>query len=160
MDEEQQDGQEQQAPQEAPATGGDLAAELDKWKRLSRKNEAAAKAAQAKLDELAAGSKSEVEQVASQVAELQRQLAERDRELLRNKIVSELNVPAALAGRIQGDDEESMREDAQALVAALANDYAPKAAAPQEATGAGVTPKPDEFDGMDVAALMKASAGR
>ena len=56
---------------------------------------------------------------------------------IKREVASRLNMPAALANRLQGEDEATIEADAKALMAAL-----PKPAAPNinSGTGTGATP--------------------
>lgn len=74
----------------------------------------------------------------------QKRIAEKDAELkaaqiasIKREVASRLNMPLALANRLQGEDEADIEADAKALLAAL-----PKPAAPNinSGTGNGATP--------------------
>lgn len=62
---------------------------------------------------------SEMDKLKRQVQEYEAQLAQTQREALQRKIARELELPDVLALRIQGEDEDAMREDAKALAATL-----------------------------------------
>ena len=76
----------------------------------------------------------------------QKRIAEKDAELkaaqiasIKREVASRLNMPLALANRLQGEDEADIEADAKALLAAL-----PKPAAPNinSGTGNGAAPTP------------------
>lgn len=72
-----------------------------------------------------------------QVAELEAKLKAAEIASIKREVAARLNMPAALADRLQGEDEASIEADAKALLAAL-----PKPTAPNinSGTGNGATP--------------------
>ena len=73
---------------------------------------------------------------------------------INREVAARLNMPAALASRLQGEDETSIEADAKALMAAL-----PKPAAPNinSGAGAGATPQAgamSEADKKEMAARL------
>jgi len=91
----------------------------------------------------------------------QRRIAEKDAELkaaqvasIKREVASRLNLPSALANRLQGEDEADIEADAKALLAAL-----PKPAAPNINSGTGngaapVTGVMSEADKKELAARL------
>lgn len=71
------------------------------------------------------------------IAETEARLKASEIASIKREVAARLNMPAALANRLQGDDEASIEADAKALLAAL-----PKPAAPNinSSTGNGATP--------------------
>lgn len=89
------------------------AGELAKWKALARKNELQAKSNSELL---------EAEKAARSHAE---------REALAAKVALEAGLPPALADRLKGDDEQSLRADAEQLKQFAAASAPPAAPVPQ-----------------------------
>jgi hypothetical protein len=96
-------------------------------KRLAELEEAETKRKEAEL--------SEVEKLQKKLADTQKQYAEAERKAIRQKVAAEVGLPAVLAERLQGDDEEAMRADAAKLLEAL-----PKATEPKKPTGPVINP--------------------
>lgn len=120
-------------------TGAD---ELAKWKAMARKNEEAAKRnaeKAAEFDKWQESQKSESEKSQARIAELEKQLAEREARLLRSKVAAEKGLEPELAETLQGDSEEDMAEHADRLIAAISRRFAPKVKPAPEDTGAGAT---------------------
>lgn len=95
----------------------DLNAEVEKWKALARKNEARAKENADKarrLDEVEKANMSELEKAQARLAELEQESSANALKALRATIAAEAGVPATL---LNGADEDSLRESAQALIA-------------------------------------------
>lgn len=87
---------------------------------------------------------SEMEKLQKQLADAQAQAAALQRETLQRKVASEMGLPEALALRLQGDDEEAMKEDAKTILESL-----PKAAKPQvQPTNPANGQPPKETDAM------------
>lgn len=126
----------------APETGGDLAAELAKWKAMARKNEEAAKrnaeAAKA-YNEYQESQKSEAEKAQAEIAKLQAEVQERDLLILRSKVAADKGLVPELAKTLTGATAEEMAEDADRLLAAIHKQYVPKSKPTPEQTGAGAT---------------------
>jgi hypothetical protein len=62
---------------------------------------------------------SETEKLKQKLAEVEKRAAEAERKALCQKIAAETGLPALLAERLQGDDEEAMRADAAKLLETL-----------------------------------------
>lgn len=128
---------EQETPeaQEEP-TPEAIAAELeDTRKALAKANREAAQRRK-KLETYEKADQERKEAELSEMEKLQKQLADREAKLnelnlkeLQRSIAEDVGLPPALAKRIQGDNEESMREDAKALLEAM-----PKKASIKSAT--------------------------
>ena len=74
------------------------------------------------LQKAADDKKTDVEKLTEKLAELEKTIAEKDAankkmqvEALKQKLCSEAGLSAALAGRISGEDEKSIKEDIEAL---------------------------------------------
>jgi len=110
-------------PQAQSASGN---AELEAIKAALKKanNEAAkyrkeAETAAARIKAQEDAELSEMDKLKKQVAEYEAKLTQVERQALQRKIANEFELPEMLALRIQGDDEDAMREDAKALAATL-----------------------------------------
>lgn len=144
---EQQQESQAPAPQERTFTQADvdrligerLAKERSKAETMATKarEEAERKAAeeQGKYQEL-------YEKAKRESAELESKLKAAEIASIKRDVAARLNMPTALALRLQGDDEASIEADAKSLMAAL-----PKPAAPNinSGTGNGATPPKDEY---------------
>lgn len=114
----------------------DLAAEVEKWKALSRKNEADKKAnaekakkadeLQKRLDEIENAGKSELEKAIARAEAAEKRAQELDvtaksaqLAALKAEVGAEKGLPAALINRLTGEDRESIAADADAILAAL-----------------------------------------
>lgn len=80
-------------------------------KRLAELEDKERKEEEAKLSEL--------EKLTKQLAEVEKRAAEAERKAIRQKVAAETGLPLLLAERLQGDDEDAMREDAAKLLEAL-----------------------------------------
>ncbi len=92
----------------------DFAAQLSELETLreSKKQWETSEAAYKKKAEENEGS---IASLTSQLAEEQKKVKGYQRNEMRSKIASETGLPVTLAGRIQGETEDEMREDAKAL---------------------------------------------
>ena len=141
---------------EAPAT--EPSDEVSKWKALARKNEEAAKRnaeKAAEFDKWQESQKSEAEKNANRIAELEKQLAERDAALLRSQIAAERGLEPELAETLKGETAEEMGEHADRLIAAIQRKYAPKSKPAPSDTGAGATGAADSSDPLALAAAVR-----
>lgn len=138
------DSADDDAPEPTPKTGdsektfpesvvSDLRKENAKWRKQLRDLEAwkadqeasAKKASDAKLAE-EGKYKDMVDARDKELADLKAQLAREAANNLRMKIGVELKVPAPLISRLQGDTEDALREDAQALIESLGLNQQPQ----------------------------------
>ena len=94
------------------------------------------KAILAEREEAETAKLSELEQAKRAATEAATRLAEYERTTLRQKVALEKGLPASLVSRLQGDDEESLSTDADALLALL---------------NAPTSPKPDPSQGAKAA---------
>lgn len=97
----------------------DLAAEVEKWKHLSRQNEAKAKEnaeAAKKLADLEEAGKTEMERAQARVAAAEKEAAESTARLLRLEVAFEKGLTAAQAKRLQGATREELEADADEIV--------------------------------------------
>jgi len=101
----------------------DLAAEVEKWKALSRKNEERAKgndAAAKRLAEIEEANKTEAEKLQARADAAEKALAERDQKDDLAKLITEVadakKVPAAI---LRGATREELEEHADAYLASL-----------------------------------------
>lgn len=148
------DEQQQAAPQ------GDSSApqgEFD-WKAQARKNEAALKREREARKELEAKVKGlltpeEVQTKEQLLAQAEREAQAAKTEAMRLRIALAEGLPIDLAVRLQGDDEDAMREDAKALKA-LVKTTPPAADAKKGANG---TPPPAPADPNDLLRQIIAS---
>lgn len=86
--------------------------EAAKYRKLAEAAEAAQKAREdAEL--------SEMEKLKRQISEMESRAKANERALLQHKIGAEFGLPDLLIPRLQGEDEDAMREDAKALAATL-----------------------------------------
>lgn len=110
--------EEQTAEAAEPSETPDLTAEVDKWKALSRKNEAQAKAnadKAAKYDELLKeqeAAKSDLDKLNERIADLEADTAKKDAQLLKARISSETGVPADL---LTGATADELTESAKRI---------------------------------------------
>lgn len=157
--------------QPEPATGDDLAAEVEKWKKLARQNEAQAKAnaeAAKRLAELEDRDKSEAQRLTEQQKAAEERAAKAERELLRLRVAARKGLTEAQAKRLSGDSEEELEADAEDLLASFAppeKDDTPSPSdrrAPKERLRPGAAPdaEPEESDPSKLAdAVSKAKYG-
>jgi hypothetical protein len=73
-------------------------------------------AAEKRLKSLEDAQKSEFERERDARSAAERERDELRLEMRRLKVAAEFNLPPTIAGRLRGDDDEAMREDAKALV--------------------------------------------
>jgi multidrug efflux pump subunit AcrB len=86
--------------------------EAAKYRKLADEQTAQAKAKEdAELTEM--------ERLKRQVAEYETRVKQADKERMQRKVGAEAGLPEVLALRLQGDDEDAMREDAKAILATL-----------------------------------------
>lgn len=114
--------------QDAAEVGGD---DFDKERAMAtikklREFEKKAKALEKQVSDYEAKEKerrdaelSEIERTKQQLAEAQEQVNSLRKEQMRAKVAKEVGLPDVIAERIQGDDEETMLEDAKRLAEAL-----------------------------------------
>lgn len=81
---------------------------------------------EAKEKERADAELSELDKAKKQLADYEAKLAAAERRELQKSIADKVGLPAAFALRIQGDNEESMEEDAKSLLAAMPAKVPPK----------------------------------
>jgi DNA repair ATPase RecN len=116
-----------------------LEADVEKWKALSRKNEDRAKEnaeaakereeLKSRLEAIESSKLSDEEKTAKRIADLEASVkAEQDARkvsdlsALKARIGAEKGLPAALISRLQGEDETSIAEDAEALLGVAKTD--------------------------------------
>lgn len=100
-----------------PSASPDLAAEVAKWKAMSRKHEQQWKATADKakrFDEIEEASKSELEKAQARAQELESAVKEANLKATRSEIAAAKGVPAEL---LTGDDDESLNASADQLLA-------------------------------------------
>lgn len=140
----------------ATLSAEDLKAEVDKWKALSRKHEAAAKKGQTAAEKLA-----EIEQ--ANLTELQKEQAARkaaeDRanqlelQHLQTSVASDKKLPAYLAGRLKGSTKAELEADADAILKEINSGKVP-ADLRQGSAGKPAAPA------TDMNAMIRKMAGR
>ena len=137
--------------EEPPLT--DVEAELEEWKRSSRKHERNLKELRKKVKSLVDPEQVKTVEEEKRQAELQAQQSAT--EATRYKVALELGLPADLAARVLGDSEDEMREDAARLKELMGK---PARGASNGAATSGhntAEPKP-----TDLNALLRAAAGK
>jgi hypothetical protein len=77
----------------------------------------------------------ELERAQKAAKEASERLAEYEKTTMRQKVALDTGLPAALVGRLQGDDEESLIADAESLMALLNTPTTPKPDPSQGAKG-------------------------
>lgn len=85
----------------------------------AKEAEAKVKSLEDRLTALESGEKTESEKAAAaqqRIAELEGQIATAEQARIRAEVARQFNVPNELVDRIKGDDEDEMREDAEALM--------------------------------------------
>lgn len=111
----------------------DWKAEAEKWRSNSRKNEAASKENYKKLNELT----SEFENLKQQLTEANK-IKDENFNLMKRLVIAETGLPAELGNRLNGSNEEELKQDAESL---------------KELFGAvKKTPKPVRTQGTDLSA--------
>lgn len=105
----------------------DWKAEAEKWKKLSRKNENAAKSTAEKLKQYEDANKSEFQRIEERAAAAETRAAKAESTAKALQIAMErapehatLAQVRAVAKRVRGDDEDALAEDADELFALLA----------------------------------------
>jgi len=132
------------------------------WESRARENSAAAK----KLQELEDANKSELEKAVARAEAAEKQLGELQLSKLRGDIALESGVPADLVDFLTGGDEESLRAQAEKLVARLSPKEQAKEETKEEAAQPSVGPyAPKEGSapsdtGIDIDAIAKAARAR
>lgn len=110
--------------QETTETVVDYKAEAEKWKALSRKNEAEAKAlrpAAQKLADLEESQKSELERAQARADAAEKKALETEHAALRASVALELGLTASQAKRLVGSTKEELEADAAELLADIKN---------------------------------------
>lgn len=110
--------------QETTETVVDYKAEAEKWKALSRKNEAEAKAlrpAAQKLADLEESQKSELEKAQARADAAEKKALETEHAALRASVALELGLTASQAKRLVGSTKEELEADAAELLADIKN---------------------------------------
>ena len=105
-----------------PDDGLDLAAEVEKWKALSKKHEGRSKEGLAAIEELAQlkeKDKTELQKATDRVAELEKELAQERTERMREAVGRRKSLTDTQVRRLQGTTEEELEADADELMAAF-----------------------------------------
>lgn len=144
--------------------GTDLAAEVAKWKAMSRKHEAQAKAnadAAKRLQEIEDADKSELQKLQEKAESEGRKAADATLELARLRVAMRKGLTETQAKRLIGKTEEELEADAAELLESFAagakgDDDAGKPTRPKERLRSGATPdgEPDETDPRKLAATV------
>lgn len=136
-------------------TPAELAAEVSKWKALSRKNEDQAKSNADKAreyDALKDSEKTELQKAQDELARIQGELDTTKGEALKNSVAAAKGVPAAL---LTGGTREELEATADALLAFRGVPRVPaQDAAASTVTGAPVTGATDQITTRDQLASM------
>jgi hypothetical protein len=103
-----------------PGTGeGDVQDEVGKWKAMSRKHEAQAKAnaaAAKRLAEIEEANKTEAEKTQSRLSEAEERAAKAESQLMRIEIAAAKGLTPKQAGRLVGTTREELEADADELL--------------------------------------------
>lgn len=121
--------------------GGDLKAELEKWKREKRKWEERAKEnakAADKLAEYENANKSELERLTEAQRASDERAAKAERELARMRVAMRKGLTEAQAKRLVGDTDEELEADADELMESF------QPAKPEESADTGLPRRPTE----------------
>lgn len=159
---------EDQRPEQPKASATDPTdwkAEAEKWKRLSRKNETAAKTTAEKLKQYEDANKSEYQHIEERATTAETRAAKAESSAKALQIAMDrapehatLAQVRAVAKRVRGDDEDALEQDADELFALLAPESkAPKTPArPKERLKGGSEPdeEPEETDPRKLAAMV------
>ena len=140
-------------PSDALGESGEKA--LEAWKSRAREAEKAAKrvkALEAELQTIRDKDKSESERLTERLSEAEKRAERAERASLRFKVGNAKGLPARLTERLQGDTEEEMAADADALLAEMK----PKKGGGDWDAGTR-TPAPA---GTDMNATLRRMAGR
>jgi hypothetical protein len=131
-------------PQGDPVELGDGGKKaLDAERKRANALDKQLKAILAEREEAETAKLSELEKAKRAATEAATRLAEYERTTIRQKVALEKGVPASLVARLQGDDEESLSADADALLALL---------------NAPTSPKPDPSQGAKAALPLNGDA--
>lgn len=96
----------------------DWKAEAEKWKALSRKNEASAK----KLQAIEDSQKSELQKAQERIALLEEESKKSSKNALRAQVALDKKLPKVLMERLKGDTLEELQADADSLLKELGID--------------------------------------
>lgn len=121
--------------------------EAEKYRKAA---EAFEKAEQAKKE----AELSETEKLKKELAEAKTKAAAAERSALLQKIALETGLPPILAERLQGEDEDALREDAKKLLELVAKDATKTAAKAQGSATLPASGKPPETDEQKKARLL------
>jgi hypothetical protein len=131
-------------PQGDPVELGDGGKKaLEAERRRANALEKQLKAFQTQAEAQEASKLTELERAQKAANDAAAQLAEYQRTTIRQKVALEKGLPASLVGRLQGDDEEALAADADALLALL---------------NAPTSPKPDPSQGAKAALPLNGDA--
>lgn len=111
-----------------------LRQEAAKYRTQAKDNADKAKS----YDEYVEAQKTEQEKKDEALAAAQSELAQMRAELLRSQVASKKQLPPSLVSRLRGETAEELEADADALLADLKGQYAPKQKTSPDQTGAGV----------------------
>ncbi len=132
-------------PVDPPAepTVAELQAELERIRPALGKANKEAEAARLKLKAADDAKLSEVEKAKRDATEATQKLAKYERDNLRQKVALDAGLPAKWVGRLQGDTEEELAADAEAILADLNKTKKPE---PDASQGARQTAKVSGWD--------------
>lgn len=109
---------------------------LQAEREARKKAEKAAAEALQRVEQFEERDKSELERATERASKFEAELADIKAENLRMRVAAETELPANLRKFLTGSDEESLREQAQELLAATATDTAKRRPQPDPAQGA------------------------
>lgn len=135
----------------------DLAAEVEKWKALARKNEARAKenADKAKrLDDFEEAQKSEAEKLVARAEAAEAKLAEREKADQARALADEVAAAKGVSASVlRGSTKEELEAHADSILALLPEK--PKAATPGSGGDRGADIDEEEADAKEIAANIR-----
>jgi hypothetical protein len=136
--------------------GKDWKAEAEKWQKLSRENEARAKANVSAVKRLAAleeSQKTETQKIQDRAAAAEAAAAQAQKDLVRYRVAAAKSLPPELVERLRGDTEEEMLADADSLLKLIKPKAELRPDPSQGARGTG-------SGSPDMNALLRTAAGR
>lgn len=131
---------------------------LNKLRRENQSKGARLKELEEKLQQIEDSKKSELQKAQEAAARAEQELKKAQSEAMRSRVAAAKGLPSSIADRLKGDSMEEMEADADAMLAEIEKQYVAKAGASRQATGAGITGQPVDYDAMsptEIYNLMK-----
>lgn len=140
----------------ATPTPEELAASVERLQKALNSERQLKAAAEKKLNARDEAEKSEVQKATDRATAAEQRIAELEKSVMRAKVAAELQLPAAIADRLKGDDEAEMLADGKTLLKEIRpNGNLGGRAGGLGSPGGGGAPAPD-----DMSARIRAAAGR